>query len=514
MTIDDILKLPNGARFYRADMHIHSYGASHDVKDATMTPETIVNTAVLEKLDLIAVTDHNEIFNVDATIKAATGLDLFVIPGIELSTAQGHLLCYLPTSELLHKFFNRLNIVDKGLPNSRCQNAILECLNILKDLNGFAILAHVEVQGGFEFENKGSSPHKLDILCHEALLGIEVKRAESEVFYSPFDLNSDRMNIGNLRIKKLGLGANQYLARVLNSDAHTTTALGRNANGKKKVTRIKMDSPSFNAVRLAMDDADARIRIEDQIPHTVPLIAGLSLDGGFLTGQKIHFSPNLNCIIGGRGTGKSTTFEAVKCLVGMRSDNHVIDSDVWPGNIHLAWRDQAEQTHLLSRPLAGNVVNVFEPNDGPTSFHIESYSQGETERISKDAQNDPIALLSYLDKFVDLTDLKATELSIRNDLLMVQGEIEKSQHQVDKIPHFEQSLKITQQQLEALEKVKAKELIELTRRLAQERGIRDQVFLKCGLLKSEIHRKFFQDMLEQLSEAEKNQLNRLLQEKI
>ncbi|MDD3004124.1 M1 family metallopeptidase [Flavobacterium sp.] len=34
-----------------------------------------------------------------------------------------------------------------------------------------------------------------------------------------------------------------------------------------------------------------------------------------------------------------------------------------------------------------------------------------------------------------------------------------------------------------------------------------------NLLKSEIHRKFFQDMLEQLPEAEKNQLNRLLQEK-
>ena len=35
-----------------------------------------------------------------------------------------------------------------------------------------------------------------------------------------------------------------------------------------------------------------------------------------------------------------------------------------------------------------------------------------------------------------------------------------------------------------------------------------------NLLKSEIHRKFFQDMLVQLPEAEKNQLNRLLQEKI
>ncbi len=37
----DLEALDNGAQFRNVDLHIHSYGASHDVKDATMTPEAI-----------------------------------------------------------------------------------------------------------------------------------------------------------------------------------------------------------------------------------------------------------------------------------------------------------------------------------------------------------------------------------------------------------------------------------------------------------------------------------------
>lgn len=44
-TIDDVLTLDRGARFYRGDLHIHSYGASHDVTDPATTPTAIVQTA-------------------------------------------------------------------------------------------------------------------------------------------------------------------------------------------------------------------------------------------------------------------------------------------------------------------------------------------------------------------------------------------------------------------------------------------------------------------------------------
>src|ERR1022692_3773773 len=100
----EILALPKGARFFRADMHVHSYGGSHDVVDADMTSANIVDTAMKNNLGVLAVTDHNEITNVAATIAAAAGKPLLVVPGVELSTAQGHLLAYLPSAQALGQF--------------------------------------------------------------------------------------------------------------------------------------------------------------------------------------------------------------------------------------------------------------------------------------------------------------------------------------------------------------------------------------------------------------------------
>jgi predicted metal-dependent phosphoesterase TrpH len=95
MTIaDEIAALPSGARFYRADLHIHSYSASHDVRDLAMTPRGIVDTSLVEGLALIAVTDHNDISNIVPTFDAAKGRGLFAVPGVELSTLEGHLLVY------------------------------------------------------------------------------------------------------------------------------------------------------------------------------------------------------------------------------------------------------------------------------------------------------------------------------------------------------------------------------------------------------------------------------------
>jgi len=47
-----------GARFFRADLHIHSINASHDVSDPGATPEAIVASAKALDLDIIALADR------------------------------------------------------------------------------------------------------------------------------------------------------------------------------------------------------------------------------------------------------------------------------------------------------------------------------------------------------------------------------------------------------------------------------------------------------------------------
>jgi energy-coupling factor transporter ATP-binding protein EcfA2 len=477
-SIPDIIDLPRGARFVRADLHIHSYLASHDVKDATATPEAIVATATQEGLKVIAITDHNEIGNVAAAIAAARPMGLFVVPAIELSAPEGHLLSYLPTIEALQRFYGQIEIGDRGTQNSHCRNSMLDCLNKLQALGGFGILAHVDGPSGLETEGPGASPHKLDILCHEALLGIELATATSPIGYSDQDPDTTRAGIGRERIRRLGLGAHQFLARVLDSDAHTLQALGRNARGDRKVTRYKMNALTFQSLRIALDDGDARVRIEDELPSAVPTVKGLRMSGGFLAGESIHFGPNLNCIIGGRGTGKSTTFEVVRCLTGQPGGTSVVDSDAWPDQIDLLFEDQAGQVHHLTRARGGEVDNPDDPLEGPLSFPVECYGQGETHQISQRAQNDPAALLEYLDHFVDVRDDIAREEDLRGLLLDLQSKIEDAAGRVELIPQFQRNLALTQSQLRAAEKANAKEIIALQRKIEQERQIRAVILQK------------------------------------
>ncbi len=85
------------------DLHIHS--ALSPCADKDMTPNNIVNMSVLCGLQMIALTDHNTIGNVEAAMKAAEELPLTVVPGMELETMEEiHFVCLFPTLEIAKEF--------------------------------------------------------------------------------------------------------------------------------------------------------------------------------------------------------------------------------------------------------------------------------------------------------------------------------------------------------------------------------------------------------------------------
>jgi energy-coupling factor transporter ATP-binding protein EcfA2 len=477
---DEIVAISAGARFHRADLHIHSFGGSHDVADSGMTPRQIVVTAVAEGLTAIAIADHNEIKNVETGLTEAAGRSLLILPAVELSTPEGHLLVYFENLSDLRVFYGKLSFAGLGTADSRCQTAMLDCLKLIEPGKGFALLAHIDAGGGFEQNLAGYPPHKADILCHPNLLGIEVRDANSTATYALADSDPNRAAIAQKRINTLGLGTGQLLARVVFSDSHAVGALGRNAQGNRRVTRLKMDSPSFNGVRIALQDADARVRLEDEIPQSVPYLLGLKIEGGFLDGQTIHFSRNLNCIIGGRGAGKSTAFEAARFVSPARSASRLIDSDVWPQVLHLVWVDEAGEQHTIIRRLGEDKHSVDDPVSGVTAARLECYGQGETATTSAKAQADPSALLEYLDGFVDTSGPAAEESDVRDLLLGNQTAIEKAQLQVGRIPELRRLLATTRQQLQALEKAKAQEIVHLERKIAEERALRENIAQKVA----------------------------------
>nr|WP_293704492.1 PHP domain-containing protein [Sphingopyxis sp. UBA6723] len=465
--------MSSGAKFFRGDLHIHSFGASHDVRDATATPAAIVETARAEGLSIIALTDHNEIMNVAAAIEAGRDAGIYVVPGVELSTPEGHLLCFAPSADALERFFNRLQIADRRTSQCRCQTGALQCLELIAAEGGFGVMAHVELEGAFETNMPRFTPAKLDILCHPALEGIEVTRADCPILYNRSDNDADRRSAAVERIRRLSLGSEQYLARILNSDAHSLNAVGRNANRDKRITRYKMETPSFEGLRLAFRTADTRVRIEEGLPAVVPVVQGVHFQGAFLDGEAITFSPNLTCIIGGRGSGKSTAFESV-CLIGGPPDEDVtvIDSDVWPDIVSLVYVDETGQGHSLARSKYGDVENLDEPASGSTAFPIESYRQGATNEISKRVQDDPLALLTFLDKLVQVEREIAAEDEVRGDLAELAPKIAKAAANVARIPEREKELKLKSDQLQRLRDDNGEEVIKLQRQLEGEKRAR------------------------------------------
>ncbi len=130
------------------DLHIHS--ALSPCGDEDMTPNNIVNMALLKGLDVIAVTDHNSAANVQSIVKAAEN-KLKVIPGIEVTTSEEvHVLCYFGSveaaedmGELLKKHLppikNRADIFGRQLLLDEQDNIIGEEESLLINAVGLDI---------------------------------------------------------------------------------------------------------------------------------------------------------------------------------------------------------------------------------------------------------------------------------------------------------------------------------------------------------------------------------------
>lgn len=475
---DNLSKVSCGALFRRADLHIHSYGGSYDVKDSDMTPENIIDTALAEGLQVISITDHDSISNVKRAIEYAQGKDILVIPGVELSTINGHLLVYCPSYDLINGFFGKLSLVDD--PTSKvgrkiCCTGIVEILTIAVNYQGIGIASHIDIDAGFELTMPKYDPSKQLILLCENLLGLEILQASNEIWYSSNDPNVNRRQFFEKRKEKLSEDNGYEIAKVLFSDAHTLSSLGKNASGNKKITRFKMDSLSFNSFRIALLDSGARTRIEDLVPDKVPFFAGINFEGGFLDGQLIKFSKNLTCIIGGRGTGKSSILESLRSCSGNDARGNLVDCEVWPDKITLLYEDTTGRQQILERVKAGNVFNITDIENGITSVLIESYGQGETADTIQHCDKNPGVLIKFLDEFIDMQTLISQDTDLCTKILENQTQIERLSLDVKMIPDIKKAKLNAEQQLNILKSQKAKEIVELEEGLIREKSFREEL---------------------------------------
>lgn len=479
----DFSVINSGASFYKADLHIHSFGeeGSYDVTDTNMTPENIVDTAIEQGLSIISITDHNEDRNSNRAIKYSQGKKILVIPGIEISTLQGHLLVYFEKYDDLKNFRGKLTISDN---KETCAQGIVECLSLAKQYNGIGVLAHIELDSGFEKTINRFDPKMSAILTHDTLFALEISNKNSVDLYTDNDQSKDaaeRKRLINERRQALELENNYELPKLMSSDAHTLNKLGLNASGEKKLTRIKLDTLDFNAFRIALLSSNSRIRIENLIPEKLPRFVGLHIEGGLLDNQTIHFSNNLTCIIGGRGAGKSTMLESLRESSGNKSDLSVVDSEVWPEKIYLQYEDETGQVFNFSREKNATTINTTNP-DSLSKIQIESYGQGETAKTIQFSEKNPQYLIDFLNSFLDLENLNSEDNALREKLNDNQSKLRALRIDVSQIPEVTKMKNSLEGKLKQLQQDKASELVNFHLALIREREIRSTIITDLNAL--------------------------------
>ena len=183
-----------------AELHSHS-AASHDGRDPV---EMLVEQAAAVGLDVLAVTDHDEIDASLAAVELAEEMGIVGIPGIEITSAAGHVLG-LGVDER----------IDAGL-------SFRETLDRIHDAGGLAVVPHP-----FQKSRHGVAPH---------VTAEELAAADAiEVFNS-------RLLTGRGNRKAESFAVNHGLPMVAGSDAHVAEMVGQ------AVTHVGAEERSREAV--------------------------------------------------------------------------------------------------------------------------------------------------------------------------------------------------------------------------------------------------------------------------
>ncbi len=186
----------------KCDLHIHS--ALSPCGDMDMTPNNIVNMAILNGLDMIALTDHNSAGNVRSLMACAEDKPLCVVPGMELETAEeAHFVCLFETAEQAETFAdyikpyflpikNRVDIFgeqaymdaddnitgyEQQLLTTALTCSIYDAASVVRGLSGVVYPAHVDKNAYSIISNLGIVPPDLGFTVAELSKHCSVEEA-------------------------------------------------------------------------------------------------------------------------------------------------------------------------------------------------------------------------------------------------------------------------------------------------------------------------------------------------
>lgn len=326
-----------GSKWYKCDLHLHTT-ASECFSNKDVTAEQWVDRAIEQGLHCIAVTDHNTPLGIKEIQAAAKDKPLTIFPGVEITcdTSKIHLLILFDPSkgeEEVKSFLSKCDIehTHYGKQDGVTQKNVIDVAQIATEkCNALVIPAHID-----EFSGLYNLSHQIletfynrtDInavqVVHKAFYENNVPADFHNYLVSYYRNTRNTIDITAWK-KPVDLAKSKNLAILTFSDnphkpgdsRHGLWGIG------SRFTWIKMDeTPSLEGLRQAFLLPEHRVindfEIKENDPNKQPDIwfKSLKVSGTNLTKKQdleIDFNPQLNTIIGGRGSGKSSILRFIR----------------------------------------------------------------------------------------------------------------------------------------------------------------------------------------------------------
>ena len=283
---------------------LHNHTTPNEQCDRDWDADHFVQSCIRAHLDVVAVTDHDHCDHVQDALLAAEGTRLEVIPGIELSTDQGHILALAPGEggcEAIQDFSKRVGAVPE-------------------DQIKFDTLV-----GAFTTK-RGTGQLLNDQIV---LIGAHVD-ADASLLSTPTPMSVERQIDAAKQLHALEVLSSERLKEWMTSGVKQTDhqfALVRGYDTHDPITRRRVGTwiflPEITAqyLRHAFALPESSISVSEDVPH-IPdyFVDFIEFDDGLHVGERFEFSERANAIIGPPNAGKSLLVDAFKFVFDARCD--------------------------------------------------------------------------------------------------------------------------------------------------------------------------------------------------
>jgi hypothetical protein len=393
------------ARFWAVDLHVHTPGSVEDSKHGEVSPGDVVRSAIAAGLDAIAITDHNTAEWCEQMQEAAKGTMLTVLPGVEISTSEGHLLGIWETGTSVQTIRDCLvelgiKTASHGKTGIAAQANIAQAAAVVTASRGLAIAAHIDGPKGLLKQEVGV--HVYDTLLDRNLAAVEIVKEEIAATVAA------------------KLGDRRTLACVRSSDAHSLDRVGA------RRTWVKAGAPDLCGLKHALEDPELHVRREAPTPAARPVIESVTIDGTFMKGVELLLSPEITCLVGGTGTGKSLLLEAIRYALDQQTDPALfsairteVDERLGfalgaAGSVGVVFRTSNGERYRATRPYVSDAPRVTltrqvgadwleDESDVSSLFRVSALSQGEALELARRG----VGRMAVIDAGADLAEVSA-----------------------------------------------------------------------------------------------------------